>query len=83
MGMFDRVFTRCPKCERRVECQSKSGPCQLLEYELEDAPVQVMVGILNGSGWTECEGCKTWLTIKAIGRPTYSVRADRLPGDEE
>lgn len=43
MGLFDTVLVPCPKCVRRVEFQSKGGPCDLGEYTLGNAPAEVLV----------------------------------------
>jgi hypothetical protein len=82
MGMFDRVYTKCPKCGERVECQSKSGPCDLDEYEsLELAPANVVAGILGGGGWTECDKCKAWLIIEPTGfKVTWKADGDKTDG---
>ncbi len=40
--MFDSVFVKCPKCGSKIEFQSKTGPCELNEYTLENAPASVL-----------------------------------------
>ncbi len=47
MGMFDSLFMDCPACgaERALEFQSKSGPCQLEEYTIENVPAEVLMGL--------------------------------------
>jgi len=74
MGMFDRIFITCPKCKGRVECQSKSGPQRLQEYELEDAPMQVVAGIIDGDGYTYCNTCKKDVLIEVKSfNPQYKL----------
>jgi len=47
MGMFDSLFMDCPACgaERALEFQSKTGPCELNEYTLENIPAEVLMGL--------------------------------------
>jgi len=57
MGCFDSVMVPCPKCGKKHEFQSKSGRCCLDEYELADAPSDVMENV-NRHAPRECEcGC--------------------------
>ena len=46
--MFDSVILKCPSCgEGTLEWQSKSGPCMLKVYTLENVPPHV-AGELDG-----------------------------------
>jgi len=56
MGMFDRVMVPCPKCGTREDFQSKSGPCELKEYTLEDCPLNVLVGLFDHPS-QKCKKC--------------------------
>jgi hypothetical protein len=47
MGMFDRVWVSCPKCNEKIEYQSKAGNRGLNDYTLADAPAAVL-GCLAG-----------------------------------
>lgn len=77
MGMFDRIYLTCPNCGARVECQSKSGPCQLNEYQsLEETPANIVAGILGGDGWTECAGCEKQLIIEPTAFRVRLHKAD-------
>lgn len=69
MGMFDSVYVKCPNCKEKTACQSKSGPCELNTYELENAPPEVLVGITDGYGWTKCAHCSRTINIKWHPRP--------------
>jgi len=62
VGMFDRVMAPCPSCGSRVECQTKSGPCCLARYNLEDAPADVLVDV-NRHAPHVCEECGTMFTV--------------------
>lgn len=55
MGMFDSVYVRCPSCGAAKEFQSKVGLCNLIDYDLSNAPAGVL-GELDGSEWS-CGGC--------------------------
>lgn len=61
MGMFDSTYVDCPTCGFRVEFQSKEGPLCLNAYNLEDAPTEVLVDIINDPHW--CRGCKSWFAL--------------------
>ena len=57
MGMFDRVWVKCPKCGADNEFQTKSGECCLDNYTLEDCPVDALVDV-NRHSPCLCEcGC--------------------------
>jgi hypothetical protein len=45
MGVFDSVLVSCPKCSTLNVVQSKSGPCRLDYYHLDEAPVEVLADI--------------------------------------
>lgn len=58
MGMYDTVNVPCPKCGTKQGFQSKSGPCLLEEYELNDAPEDVLENV-NRHAPATCETCGT------------------------
>ena len=37
MGCFDTIMIKCPTCGTDIECQSKSGDCDLKQMSLEKA----------------------------------------------
>lgn len=63
MGMFDRVWVPCPRCGRKLEFQSKAGPCILKVYHLDNAPNVVLADIIGDSEW--CKSCD--LEIEILG----------------
>lgn len=69
MGMFDRVWARCPKCGAPNELQSKGGGCHLDDYTLDEAPVEVLADI-DRVIW--CVDCNTKLEI-IVPKPTPYV----------
>ena len=62
MGMFDRVWVKCPECGKEVEFQSKAGECVLADYTLDNVPLKIGVGLINEK--EECENCGYIVTIK-------------------
>lgn len=62
MGMFDEVRVPCPKCHEIVLFQTKSGDCTLTQYDLADAPIEVMGGINRHPG--HCPECGTWFKVQ-------------------
>lgn len=45
MEVYDTVMVPCPVCGKKFGAQSKSGDCSLAEYELKDAPQDVLQDI--------------------------------------
>jgi len=78
MGMFDTVMVPCPACGAREAWQSKSGDCRLDTYSLEDAPDDVLEGVI-GDGPTRCLKCGVLfgVVIEGVPRPrrTLNVRS--------
>lgn len=64
MGMFDTVHVRCPRCGRENSQQTKSGPCLLNDYRLEDAPQEVLGGIARET--FACEDCSIAYRVRLI-----------------
>lgn len=58
MGVFDSVFVPCPKCQEKVEFQSKSGPRCMLVFNLEEAPDDVLRDV-NRHAPVTCPKCGT------------------------
>lgn len=57
MGMYDSVMVPCPQCGTKNEFQSKGGDCSLAEYELADAPADVLLDADRHDG--RCHDCGT------------------------
>lgn len=55
MGMYDSINFTCPKCEGRVEVQSKAGDCALHEYAPDAVPIVIAKSIEGDVVW--CESC--------------------------
>lgn len=55
MGMYDTVRAECPKCNGRIEFQSKAGRCSLTNYDLDSVPFGI-ADDLDGDT-ASCEGC--------------------------
>lgn len=56
MGMYDSLNVDCPKCGKELEFQSKSGACALYNYEKDNLPPDVAIG-MNGDV-VRCQFCK-------------------------
>lgn len=72
MGMFDTIHVDCVECGRHVELQSKSGPCQMLKYDLSNVPSDVASAYVDLGKADQCEHCGTWITLY---RNYYTKRA--------
>jgi len=58
MGMFDSLYFKCIFCGKRIEAQTKSGPCVLDTFEMqEDLPV-----------WLMCDLDKDIVTCRRCGK---------------
>jgi len=65
MSMFDRIWVNCPQCGEKVEFQSKAGPRELFDYNLDNAPSAIL-GEIVGT-WEQCKcGKKMKLEGKVI-----------------
>lgn len=73
MGMFDYVHLTCPHCGKRVETQSKSGPCALADFY--EANLPYAVGVDMAGEQIHCEHCHESLTIEVVTKPTFQVVA--------
>lgn len=75
MGCFDSVRVKCPSCGHDVEFQSKSGPCVLDSFTLEDAP-EVVLEDVNRHSPIECKcGEKLVVVVSTFrGRSVVAVK---------
>jgi hypothetical protein len=82
MGCFDTVVAPCPKCGELSGFQTKSGPCLLDEFTLDNAPEDVMRDVNRHSPNT-CEKCGTLFGVHANPKELkgYFV-ADPVDGKE-
>lgn len=69
MGLFDSVLFTCPKCEGKVEFQSKAGDCHMATFHPSHVPVRVAMDI---NGKVEMCQCGTYLTAR-VPYPISSV----------
>ena len=67
MGMFDSLFMQCPECGRKLEFQSKSGPCAMNSYYPKNLPVGVAQDLKNNI--IGCQFCKTNWKFKLLDKP--------------
>lgn len=75
MGVFDRIKAECPCCGVPFEFQSKSGPCDMTDYDFRDVPFNVLSGAVGDRHLCECG---KMITLAVIERrmfiPTLEAR---------
>ena len=75
MGLYDIINVKCPSCGEEYGAQSKSGECTLAEYDLTDAPTEVLRDA-NRHAPFSCSKCALVFCIDVIHR---KVVAGRVP----
>ena len=77
MGCYDIVNVPCPQCGEKQQFQSKSGPCYLGVFELDDCPADIMMDV-NRHAPATCSKCGTRYYVEferyAPDKRTVSVR---------
>lgn len=63
MRMYDTIYVPCPSCGAKIAAQSKSGDCTLAEYELDEAPSDVLLDV-NRHAPFECGECHRLFKVK-------------------
>ena len=61
MSSYDRVFVPCKSCGHRLEFQTKTGGCWFDDFELHEAPADMLGGIDGES--EECDKCGVTTTV--------------------
>ena len=69
--MFDSVIVPCPSCGTEAEFQSKSGPCLLDTYTLDEVPADVLLDV-NRHGPETCK-CGVKFCVKFKIKPAEVV----------
>ncbi len=69
--MYDIVIVNCPKCNKEVEFQSKSGDCGLWEFPLNECPIDILRDVNRHSPYI-CE-CGTWFKVNIDTRKAEKV----------
>lgn len=62
MGMYDSVWARCPKCDSKIEFQSKSGECRMDSFAPHAVPLAVALDMHENV--VECDKCGYAATIR-------------------
>jgi hypothetical protein len=70
MGMFDSLYAQCPKCSHLVEFQSKEGDCELANFVIADAPVDILLDVLNRPRC--CRSCGQWVALVDVNATSTS-----------
>ncbi len=68
--MFDYIYYNCPHCNKRIEDQSKAGDCNLNQYDLENAPPEVLRSV---TGDHTCPACDEVFTIESTIKTSYRI----------
>lgn len=76
MGCFDTVIGKCPKCDGRVEIQSKAGECNLKKYQMNRVPADIAMSIQDSIAL--CHSCNAKFTIKPV-RPIARIEMELVP----
>ena len=63
MGCYETIEVPCPKCGEIEYAQSKSGPCVMTNYKLNNVPVDVLQGI-NRHAPFKCHKCHTYFHVE-------------------
>ena len=71
MGMFDTVVVKCPHCVEDVEMQTKTGPCVLDVYTIDNLEMSVAVGVI---GVNHCHNCHGAFKIELETQPKFVVK---------
>ena len=71
MGCFDSVYFRCPRCQDRIEVQSKAAECDLHDYEPDAVPAKIAADIVGERVW--CARCDVSWTVVSINSPPTVV----------
>ena len=82
MGMFDSIYVQCPHCGASVEFQSKAWNCDLDIYTLDDAPLAILIDVMNAP--RHCFYCDQWIALidtafppEKPWRPNLEARKER------
>ncbi len=73
MGCYDSVFIDCD-CGDRIEFQSKRGPCDYVEYDINTMPVALAADLQDES--STCKRCGKTVTLKMYFNVHISVIED-------
>lgn len=76
MGCFDTVHILCPRCNTHIKLQSKGGECELENYDLANAPLDVLCGLMDEDFF--CDNCNLRLKISITPSiiPSYTNWVD-------
>jgi hypothetical protein len=75
MGCFDSIISRCPKCGKRIEFQSKAGDCMLRIYDPEDAPVEIVKDLMGSVEICDCgASCTLIREARAVLHASWNIQ---------
>lgn len=67
MGVYDTIIAKCPECGAKNYYQTKGGACVSADYNIDDAPDDVMCDA-NRHTPQNCEGCEKLLVVDIENR---------------
>lgn len=82
MGCYDTVMVPCPKCGRKEAFQSKGGDCLLRDFDLDEAPADVLSDV-NRHGPATCECCGTLFHVAVVFNPVAKSVVWAPPAKDE
>lgn len=60
MGLYNSIYFACPRCDARLEAQSKAGDTECSTFESNEVPVVIAKDIENET--LHCEACdRDWV----------------------
>ena len=81
MGMFDSIMVPCPECGKKYEAQTKTGQRLLETWDLEDAPIEALMGVNTHAPFT-CS-CGTEFEVKFKVQVVYAIPVKVRKVDKE
>ncbi len=82
MGMYDTVYVPCPRCGTKHEAQSKGGYCRLGEYQLMEAPADVLSDV-NRHAPFSCQKCGALFQVHLTVIATPVLATYPFPDDPD
>lgn len=64
MGLYKTVLITCPECHDVTEAQSKAGPEGSDIYEIEDAPLDILIDLQHQV--IKCHTCQHYMKIQLV-----------------
>ena len=83
MGAFESIAVTCPYCGKIDYLQSKSGPCENLEFDLANVPLDVASDFFYEGGVRRCYTCKKNFILRGFpsreAMPRVNITVEKYP----